>query len=309
MYSPRVLLFITVKLTEFNVFLILVYRPPSNSVETNLNLINFLLDFCTGREVILLGDFNLPSVNWGTFPVVGGNVTLRDLLFVNCFNFLGLNQWISEPTFLRSSNILDLIFTSEDDRIGFVDYLPPFPHCQHIPILCNYVFEDNHTDNTPQYQPKRQWKSGKFNKISDYLSQVDWDYEFNYLDPKQMFKKFQAILLDLINAYIPVKPIKPSKAKAYFNPPKTLLKMKQQRWAQFKHLRKRSGRNSAEALNAFHNFTPAQVEYRNYSLNSQIEYEESMSDQLSDNPKLLHSYIISKKVCPPSVCPLKLQDT
>ena len=37
---------------------------PSYNAWDNDILINFLQDFCFGRETILIGDFNLPSLSW-----------------------------------------------------------------------------------------------------------------------------------------------------------------------------------------------------------------------------------------------------
>ena len=45
-------------------FVIVVYRPPSNSNAQNVALVNFLTTFCPNKEIILLGDFNLPRVDW-----------------------------------------------------------------------------------------------------------------------------------------------------------------------------------------------------------------------------------------------------
>jgi hypothetical protein len=41
-----------------------VYRPPSYSHIQNEALVDLVLDFCEGREVIVLGDFNIPSLVW-----------------------------------------------------------------------------------------------------------------------------------------------------------------------------------------------------------------------------------------------------
>ena len=43
-------------LSEYNVYVVAVYRPPSYDVVQNNALVSFLADFCYGREIILLGD-------------------------------------------------------------------------------------------------------------------------------------------------------------------------------------------------------------------------------------------------------------
>ena len=50
------------RLVRLGIFVIMVYRPPSNSSEYNEYLSQFILNFSFDREVILIGDFNLPSI-------------------------------------------------------------------------------------------------------------------------------------------------------------------------------------------------------------------------------------------------------
>ena len=125
-------------LSDLSLYFITVYRPPSNSTADNDNLITFLTEFCLGKDIILVGDFNLPSIRWNRDLVCLGLLP-NDLKFYNCFNFLGLTQWVLEGTFYSSGNTLDLIFSSEEDRVIDVQVLPPFPNCGHSPVACKYI--------------------------------------------------------------------------------------------------------------------------------------------------------------------------
>lgn len=40
-----------------------------------------------------------------------------------------------------SGNILDLVLTSEKDRIGKLELSPPFPNCGHCGSISDYKFE------------------------------------------------------------------------------------------------------------------------------------------------------------------------
>ena len=45
----------------------LVYNPPNSSAQYGQDLINFLLSFSTDpSSVIIMGDFNVPNINWST---------------------------------------------------------------------------------------------------------------------------------------------------------------------------------------------------------------------------------------------------
>ena len=135
------------------VYIYVVYRPPSYSAHENEALIDFLLESCTGKEVVLLGDFNLPSIIWSKYKPYGQS-SAADGMFVDMFTTLGLSQWISESTFPRSGNVLDLILTSEEDRITTVHVQPPPPGCDHCSIHCEYVF-DMDIEHHHQQHPRR----------------------------------------------------------------------------------------------------------------------------------------------------------
>ena len=45
-------------LVQLGMCILSVYGPPSYGAEENIDLINLINDFCVGREVVVLGDFN-----------------------------------------------------------------------------------------------------------------------------------------------------------------------------------------------------------------------------------------------------------
>ena len=58
---PNVLSFY---LSLFNVYIFVVYRPPFNSSEQNDAHVDYLGHSCADKEALLIGDFNLPSLDW-----------------------------------------------------------------------------------------------------------------------------------------------------------------------------------------------------------------------------------------------------
>ena len=66
--------------------------PPSYSLVDSVSLLTFLDDFCRDREVVIMGDFNLPSIDWsGRLPVASAPLEAR---FVEIFALNGLSQWV-----------------------------------------------------------------------------------------------------------------------------------------------------------------------------------------------------------------------
>ena len=68
-------------LSELDVYVLATYRPPSNSHVQDVNLLSFLSEFSVGKEVIILEDFNSPSLNWSSENAVHGYIPPRELLF------------------------------------------------------------------------------------------------------------------------------------------------------------------------------------------------------------------------------------
>ena len=125
-------------LGSLRITVLMVYRPPSLTLSETYALFDFICNFDFRYEVILLGDFNFPSIDWTTDPPISSSSTASD--FLDLISSLGLTQWVQSPTMLRSNNILDLIFTSEIDRIDSIVFSPPFSTCDHIPLVFNYIF-------------------------------------------------------------------------------------------------------------------------------------------------------------------------
>ena len=131
---------VILKLMEFAMTVIVAYRPPSyNDIENN-KLCDALWAVSAESEVLILGDFNLPSLKWDSnLPRV--YVPRLDQTYLDLFTALGLTQCICSPTYIQSNNILDLVLTSEADRIGNVEVHPPLPRCLHSPVVCDCVFQ------------------------------------------------------------------------------------------------------------------------------------------------------------------------
>ena len=125
-------------LISLQLYIIVVYRPPSYTQLENDYLVNFLSEFCSNKHVIILGDFNLPAVDWAEKKAMFKGYDSSTQCFLDCFITLGLKQWVNFPTFHPSGNILNLVFTSDLDRVGTVTSLCPMPGCSHLPVLLDY---------------------------------------------------------------------------------------------------------------------------------------------------------------------------
>ena len=88
-------------LPDFNIYVIVVYRPPNNSQVENIKLLTFLQSFCYDKDVVFMGDFNLPSIGWcDLVPVATSSLSQ---LFLDMF-VLSLKKWY-QHNLSRSLNV------------------------------------------------------------------------------------------------------------------------------------------------------------------------------------------------------------
>ena len=301
---PNVLTFC---LVSYNVHVVVVYRPPSNTDVDNELVCSFLGNFCADKEVILMGDFNLPGLDWSCgHPITTPGCSRSVQMFVDMFDSLGLTQWVTQPTYPRSGNILDLVLTTEPDRIGRIDISAPLPRCDHCPTSCVYVFHEVTANITPESPKphKRAWNRGHYSRMRKTLQSVDWDLEFAYLNAEDSFNHFASIVSELTELHVPKQQSNNAKPPWKTRPPTSLGNRRQAAWQTYKRERCSSGRNSAGALAAYKVFSAVNRELRSFGVRSQCDYESSLIDRSRDNPKLLHSYVRNKKICRPTVGPL-----
>jgi len=64
-----------------------LYRAPSSSFENNqwlLSIISNLQERVAFTHLLIMGDFNLPSINWAQLECTGGENSLHGLLIPGC---------------------------------------------------------------------------------------------------------------------------------------------------------------------------------------------------------------------------------
>ena len=301
---------LTFRLVSFNVHLVVVYRPPSNSQVGNSLLVSFISKYCLDKEVVLLGDFNLPCLTWSKPSTV--QVPPLETSFIDAFSSLGLTQWVSESTFPRSGNILDLVLTSEQDRIGSINVLAPLPGCDHCPVVFDYVFQsevscvsdvlDSASDNVQQ----RAWHVGNYPAIRKHLSAVDWDHEFQDKSASECAIALTDVLTDLACKFVPIRKTQEQKPPWQTRPPSSMIRQRQLAWQKYKAVRQQLGRSASITLDAYTTFSNVNRQYRSFAVRAQADYEMKLIARAKQNPKLLHSHIRNKKVGRLSVGPLRL---
>ena len=83
---------VCIRSVKLGVIVIMVNRSPSNSSEVNNHPSQFILNFSIDMEVVLIGDFNLPSINWGNVDTFQDHFEPTTQASVDAFASSGLSQ-------------------------------------------------------------------------------------------------------------------------------------------------------------------------------------------------------------------------
>ena len=89
------------------------YRPPGSDTKPLEDLQTFIQGLDSTADLILVGDFNLPEIEWSCNRALQQSHNHALLIDIIQDNFL--TQLVSEPT--RNQNILDLLITTSPDII------------------------------------------------------------------------------------------------------------------------------------------------------------------------------------------------
>ena len=84
----------------------------------------------TDKVTFILGDFNLPDIDWSQYHAPDNIIYNTILNFVNSY---GLTQFVKQST--RDNNILDLVLSTSVKIISNIDILPPIGTSDHNVIV------------------------------------------------------------------------------------------------------------------------------------------------------------------------------
>jgi hypothetical protein len=190
--------------------IVLVYRPPGNTYDIVKNelfakALQYLASPCH-REIIL-GDFNLPFVDWSTFsyPAMSSCNALFEYLMNN-----GSHQIVDFPT--REENILDLVFVNDPLLISNVTMNPPISSSDHNCVLFNFHFNyinvnSNCLNNIPVSVCKSYcFHEADWQSINDCLCNIDWLDTFSQcFTVDDYWSCFRNIIITLLDKYVPTR--------------------------------------------------------------------------------------------------------
>lgn len=174
------------------------YRPPSQSPELDDQMIGEINRGCT-KQAIILGDFNLSSVNW---EIMVGNSHTENKIIEN-FQDNYLVQVVDKPT--RGTKILDLVLTNMEHCVKDVEVGETLGNSDHHIVRFNIAISKDRIVNkakVPNYQ------KGDYERLRQILGVVNWKNIFRDRSAQEMWDAFKEKLEEIVVQCIPYRAIR-----------------------------------------------------------------------------------------------------
>ena len=262
----------------------IIYRSPNSTPETNQLLFD-CVRAVSSKQVILLGDFNFPDINWHLCTSGPHGKDFLDLVS-DCF----LTQHVLFPT--RGNNCLDLILSSDPNLVSNVVNKGKIGSCDHDLISFDvHVFTQISSCNrlVPDFN------KADFEGMKLSLS-IDWHSLLSSLSPDDAWLAFRDRVNRVVKTFVPLRKCRNSRRPVWLSRDVLrAVRKKRKLWRQFKLS------NSGEA---YARFKKQESMTKVLIREAKVLFEKRLARNIKVNPKSFHSYVRSKRKTKDVVGPL-----
>ena len=216
-----------------------VYISPNIKFEQLIKAIAVFETLC-GRAIrcILIGDFNLPGINWAKDQVP--NIPKNQAFYDFCMDF-GFIQLINEAT--RGHNILDLLLVNDQRFISNWEVSEPLGASDHAAIEFSLIFDltlkgyrrpnnvQNSLNGTCMFddnETSKSWHKADWDSMVFFCQSINWVELFLYcIDADMIWYVFKSVMSQCVYNYVPNKRITTKAIRTHsMNVRKLLIKKK-----------------------------------------------------------------------------------
>ena len=170
--------------------------------KTQINLeINELfvsIKAATHKPVVIIADFNYPSVNWEALETDTLGKEFLDLVN-DCY----LIQHLNTPT--RDSSVLDLVFSSEDGMVENLHVKEHLGKSDHNKITWNISLDSKRRNVSKSVHNNNK---ADYDIINECFFNIDWEKMYSNININTMWNKFITIVEEVIDNMVPTTILK-----------------------------------------------------------------------------------------------------
>ena len=184
------------------VILYTFYRPPDSTPDVFQSLNNSLQRNKESSRIVMIGDFNLPSLQWSSHENVpvntGGTSDIEAFCEMTDDNFF--QKFILGPTHI-AGNKLDLLLCNSPEIIG--DVCTSRPECYIVEIDIQLKFKRA----MPVKRQMFDYKNGKFDGLRNFLARNPINITPTR-DIDNYWEQWKATFLNAVKNFVPVRTVK-----------------------------------------------------------------------------------------------------
>jgi hypothetical protein len=161
------------------------------------------------KELLVMGDFNLPSVQWAD----GDAISIKDdnssgNRFCELIGDSFLYQHVNMPTFQLSNGVetstLDLIFTTESGAVSALktSFVQGNIDRGHFVLFFDFVLKNKPTEGLAN-SLKYVYSKANYEEISRFMANIDWVRLFENLSVQQMYDELIFYASAAVNEFVP----------------------------------------------------------------------------------------------------------
>ena len=225
-------------------------------------------------------------VNWldGLSP---RDVSHPASLFMEAFRDSFLVQHVKDPTHYRAEqtpNVLDLIFTSEEDMVGDVRHLAPLGKSHHQSLLFEIkCYTDKKKNDTNRFN----FAKGNYDRLRTLVGEAVLEQKIKDMNTCQAWSTVKGVVFEAMNHCIPKLGMNRTKKKVLWMKEEVAAKIKAKKQAYRKYLDTRDGSD-------YLTYTKARNQAKNACRKAIRDYEKTVAHDAKRNPKRFFAYVRSK---------------
>ena len=305
--NPRESVWLEITLNNNDKLLIgCAYRSPSNTKEQNNDFILMMKEMTQLQysHYLIMGDFNLPKIDWNICETTSSNLADTDNRFIEVLRDAFLHQHVNTPTRNRhkeNPSLLDLLITNEEGMISELEVKSPLGNSDHSCLqFCFNCYVEFKKTQVQRYI----YDKGDYEGMREEIRDIDWEKELEKrITVKEKWNFISKKINSISEKYIP-KSKNTNKRKLKFASPldqKSLAKIKKKHSCWKKYMASRNSENYKE-------YCKFRNQVRNLTKKARRNKEVEISKDAKENPKKFWSYVNNKTKTKPGIPNLQKSD-
>jgi len=261
------------------------YRAP-DSIQINDEALYSLINRVSKEEVVIMGDFNFPELDWGRPESIEDSHP-----FIECMSNNFLTQLVDEPT--RLKNYLDLVLCSDPSLIDNISVDEPFETSDHQIVTFSLATRELSRKQTKQIY---NYFKADYDQMRQYARNKNWG-SLDGITAEEIWTKLHGDVIEIRNKFVPLSKPKTSKCKWVTRRVKKLRVAKKRAWLNYI----KSGKD-IKFYEIYKEKLRKSVQENN---RAKILFEQNLADNIKRDSKSFYSYVRSKQRSRVRVGPLK----